>query len=184
MYAWCVCVTVCPYECGPASSFQSLWLCVSASPWMLPGAVAAGDSVLRWLCIVFQWRFRSEALMNAFSQEPQLKGLSPLCCRSWSRRWDLCLKAFSHIWHPKGLSLLWTLSCRFKSGPRMNALPQTRQRCGLKPVWIFRCSLRWAWVVKVLGHTSQSGGRTAGSQASYRWRRRKRRSSRGRCGGL
>uniref|UniRef100_A0A8C4P104 Uncharacterized protein n=1 Tax=Dicentrarchus labrax TaxID=13489 RepID=A0A8C4P104_DICLA len=66
----------------------------------------------------------SDALMKALSQEPQLNGRSPRCCRSWSFRWDLCLKAFSHIWQAKGL----------------------------KPEWIFRCSLRCAAVVKTRGN--------------------------------
>uniref|UniRef100_A0A3B4U268 Uncharacterized protein n=1 Tax=Seriola dumerili TaxID=41447 RepID=A0A3B4U268_SERDU len=88
----------------------------------------------------------SDALMKALSQEPQLNGRSPRCCRSWSFRWDLCLKAFSHIWH---------------------ALPQTTQRWGLKPEWIFRCSLRWAAVVKALGQCSQPYGRLAVSSRSF-----------------
>uniref|UniRef100_A0A4W6FN61 Uncharacterized protein n=1 Tax=Lates calcarifer TaxID=8187 RepID=A0A4W6FN61_LATCA len=89
--------------------------------------------------MVFQWRFRSDALMKALSQEPQLNGRSPRCCRSWSFRWDLCLKAFSHIWHAKAAPF-W--------------------RCG--PWASLPCS----------GRSRGRGGRTAGTPASCRWRRR------------
>lgn len=72
-------------------------------------------------------------LAKALVQDGQTKGFSPRCRRSWSFRWDLCLKActhtdtgqtlrqvkdrqadyltgrdptLSHIWQAKGLSLL------------------------------------------------------------------------------
>lgn len=86
-------------------------------------------------------------LAKALVQDGHTKGFSPLCLLSWSFRWDLCLNAcrqtgeekpwretnrwtfgeltFSHIWQANGLSLLWTLSCFFRSGARMNDFPQT-----------------------------------------------------------
>uniref|UniRef100_A0A8C6NXT5 Uncharacterized protein n=1 Tax=Nothobranchius furzeri TaxID=105023 RepID=A0A8C6NXT5_NOTFU len=150
-------------ECGPVSSFQSLWSAVSA--WPCWEAAGDRDICLRGLplCMVFQWRFRSDALMKALSQEPQLKGRSPRCCRSWSFRWDLCLKAFSHIWQAKGLSLLWTRSCRFRSGPLMKALPQTTQRC-VAPSWCCGPRASCPWSDRSRGR----GGRKGGTPASCR----------------
>uniref|UniRef100_A0A3Q3L8F5 Uncharacterized protein n=1 Tax=Mastacembelus armatus TaxID=205130 RepID=A0A3Q3L8F5_9TELE len=84
----------------------------------------------------------SDALMKALSQEPQLNGRSPRCCRSWSFRWDLCLKAFSHIWQAKE----WIFRCSLRCAAVVKALGQCSQRSpshgceDLYPCWCCSCA--------------------------------------------
>lgn len=110
-------------NCCSASAAMAAACNCSVSLWMELAAVTCFLS----LCILFSCLFRSDALANALVQELQTKGFSPRCLLSWSLRWDLCLKALSHIWHANGLSLLWTLSCFFKSGARIKDFPHTSQ---------------------------------------------------------